>query len=230
MHLLGNFLLIFLSFSNISGFIHFLVLCVENKNIYLNQNVFLLQVFALVGFILVQCSQHSGSGRAQFFSTIAMIAFWFSGILLVLYLFHVIYVFSKIPWTKIEFFFCLGACLLLALSSAILIAGGNGFFTAAGVSRILFNCAKVKWDLDIYKWISLQHNELTLEKKSRSKCAWKSFYLKIIILISITVCFIFQFFGFVAMCAYGYDAYLKYRLYNTVVTNVVTRTTTVTVA
>lgn len=32
------------------------------------------------------------------------------------------------------------------------------------------------------------------------------------------------------MCAYGYDAFLKYQLYNTVITNVVTRTTTVTVA
>lgn len=127
-------------------------------------------VFVLIGFILVQCSQSSVDGRAQFFSTITMIAFWFSGILLVLYLFHVIYVFSKIPWTKIEFFFCVGACLMLALSSALLIAKGIGLFTAAG------------------------------------------------------------FFGFVAMCAYGYDAFLKYRLYNTVVTNVVTRTTTVTVA
>lgn len=39
-----------------------------------------------------------------------------------------------------------------------------------------------------------------------------------------------QFFGFVAMCAYGYDTFLKYQLYNTVITNVVTRTTTVTVA
>lgn len=46
--------------------------------------------------------------------------------------------------------------------------------------------------------------------------------------ISIPVHFIFQFFGFVAMCAYGYDAWLKYQQYNTVVTNVVTRTTTVT--
>lgn len=158
-------LVIFSIFSFHFHFQIFLVFCVENEIIYLNQNVFRLQVFALVGFILVQCSQHSGSGRAQFFSTIAMIAFWFSGILLVLYLFHVIYVFSKIPWTKIEFFFCLGACLLLALSSAILIAQGIGLFTAAGVSQILFNCAKVKWDLDEHKWISLQHNELTLEKK-----------------------------------------------------------------
>lgn len=39
-----------------------------------------------------------------------------------------------------------------------------------------------------------------------------------------------QFFGFVAMCAYAYDAFLKYQMYNMVVTNVVTRTTTVTVA
>lgn len=40
---------------------------------------------------------------------------------------------------------------------------------------------------------------------------------------------IFQFFGFVAMCAYGYDAFLKYRLFGTT-TTIVTQRTTVTVA
>lgn len=131
---------------------------------------FFWQAFVLIGFILVQVSEHSHIGTAQFYSTITMICFWFTGILLVLYLFHVIYVFTKVPWTKIEFFFCVGATLFLGLTSALLAAIGYGLFTAAA------------------------------------------------------------FFGFVAMCAYAYDAFLKYRMYNTVVTNVITRTTTVTVA
>ncbi|XP_055298825.1 plasmolipin-like [Sitodiplosis mosellana] len=126
--------------------------------------------FVLIGFILIQCSDHSGVTTAQFFSTIAMIGFWFTGILLVLYLFHAIYVLHKIPWIKIEFYFCAAETVLLMLSSAFIAAKGVGLFTAAA------------------------------------------------------------FFGFVAMCAYGYDAFLKYRQYNVVVTNVVTRTTTVTVA
>lgn len=131
---------------------------------------FFHQAFVLIGFICVQISEHSHNGYAQFFSTITMICFWFTGILLVLYLFHVIYVFNKVPWIKIEFFFCLGAAIFLGLTSALLAARGVGMFTAGA------------------------------------------------------------FFGFVAMCAYGYDAFLKYRMYNTVVTNVITRTTTVTVA
>lgn len=63
-----------------------------------------------------------------------MIAFWFTAILLVLYIFHVIYVFHKIPWIKIEFYFCAGATLFLMLSSALIAAKGVGLFTAAAVS------------------------------------------------------------------------------------------------
>jgi len=122
----------------------------------------------LIGFLLIQFSQWSAIGIAQLYSTVAMIAFWFSGILLVLYLFHVIYVFHKIPWIKIEFFFCGAATLFLMLASALVAARGIALFTGAA------------------------------------------------------------FFGFVAMVAYGYDAFLKYKSYNVVVTNVVTRTTTIT--
>lgn len=35
-----------------------------------------------------------------------MIAFWFTGILLGLYLFHIVEKFYKIPWLKLEFGFC----------------------------------------------------------------------------------------------------------------------------
>lgn len=151
----------------------------------------------LIGFICIQCSQYSPMGIAQFFSTVTMIAFWFTGILLVLYLFHVVYVFNKIPWMKIEFFFCAGATLFLMLTSSLVAARGVGLFTAAAVrlSSSFANFGFIDW---------LQRNEFSF---------W--FYL--------------QFFGYVAMCAYGYDAFLKYRQYNTI-TTVVHRTTTVTVA
>lgn len=168
--------------------------------------IFFLQIFVLIGFILVQCSDHSGAGIAQFFSTIAMIAFWFTGILLVLYLFHAIYVFHKIPWIKIEFYFCVGATLFLMLASALIAAKGVGLFTAAAVSVSNRN----KLNRLFYFFFS-------------------KVFIKYLSYLSLYVpCF--QFFGFVAMCAYGYDAFLKYRQYNVVVTNVVTRTTTVTVA
>lgn len=63
-----------------------------------------------------------------------MIAFWFTGILLVLYLFHAIYVFNKIPWTKIEFYFCGAATICLMLASSLVAARGVALFTAAAVS------------------------------------------------------------------------------------------------
>lgn len=88
----------------------------------------------MIAFLCVQFSDEKTMGRSQFFSTISMIAFWFSGVLLVLYLFHLIYVMSKIPWIKIEFFFCIGAALFLGISSAVIIgASGSGWVYTAGV-------------------------------------------------------------------------------------------------
>lgn len=91
------------------------------------------QIFTLLGFLCVLFSDFKSSGVCQFFSTITMIAFWFSGILLVLYLFHVIYVMSKIPWTKIEFFFCVGAVFFLALTSALIVGKQDKWLIAGGV-------------------------------------------------------------------------------------------------
>lgn len=78
-------------------------------------------------------SDHKTNGSSQFFSTISMISFWFSGVLLVLYLFHVIYVLSKVPWIKIEFFFCVGAAFCLGISSAVIVGHGIATLIAAGV-------------------------------------------------------------------------------------------------
>lgn len=96
-----------------------------------------IQIFVLIGFICIQCSQYSPMGIAQFFSTVSMIAFWFTGILLVLYLFHVVYAYQKIPWMKIEFYFCVAATLFLMLTSSLVAARGVGLFTAAAVRSFL---------------------------------------------------------------------------------------------
>ncbi|KOB64683.1 putative chemokine-like factor superfamily 4, partial [Operophtera brumata] len=46
-----------------------------------------------------------------------MIAFWFTGILLGFYLFHIVEKFYRIPWLRIEFVFCaLWTCLYLLAS------------------------------------------------------------------------------------------------------------------
>lgn len=108
---------------------------------FLNYFSLLLQILDLLGFICIQISDFSHSGTGQFFSTIAMTAFWFTGILLVLYLFQAVYVFNRIPWITIEFYFCLIATLSFMLTSSLAASKGVGLFTAAAVSDC-FACRK----------------------------------------------------------------------------------------
>lgn len=90
--------------------------------------------------------------RGSFFQTIGWIGFWFTGILLLSYLFHIVEKFYKIPWLKIEFGFCALWTVLYMIASAL--------------------CAAVS---------------------------------------SVEAYSVAAFFGFCAMVAYGYDAFLKYR-------------------
>lgn len=61
--------------------------------------MFFLQALNFLGFF---CVAISGLAlQANFFDTIAVFGFWFTGILLVLYLFHIVEKFYKIPWLKI---------------------------------------------------------------------------------------------------------------------------------
>lgn len=64
-----------------------------------------------------------------------MTGFWFTGILLAFYLFHVIEKTFKIPWPQIEFFYCVSWTGLLFLVSIFVLAmNADGAFTAAAVS------------------------------------------------------------------------------------------------
>lgn len=108
-------------------------------------------VLNLIGFICIEVSYFSHLSRGSFFNTVAMIGFWFSGIMLVFYLFHVCEKFHKIPWLKIEMYFCAAWTLLYMLASSLAAAANVEAFQAAA------------------------------------------------------------FFGYCAMIAYGYDAFLKYK-------------------
>lgn len=64
-----------------------------------------------------------------------MIAFWFTGILLGFYLFHIVEKFYKIPWLRVELGFT-GLWTLFYLIAAILaITVGDNPHSAAAVSR-----------------------------------------------------------------------------------------------
>ena len=87
----------------------------------------------LIGFICIEVTVFSYTSRATFFNTVAMIGFWFSGIMLVLYMFHLVEKFYKLPWIKIElvFYFCLAVLYLIAAS--LVCAYPVEAFRAAGV-------------------------------------------------------------------------------------------------
>nr|CAD7447253.1 unnamed protein product [Timema bartmani] len=58
-------------------------------------------VLNLLGFICISVSWGATTSRGSWFNTVAMTGFWFTGIMLALYLFHVVEKFYKIPWLKI---------------------------------------------------------------------------------------------------------------------------------
>ncbi|XP_077295733.1 plasmolipin-like [Arctopsyche grandis] len=108
-------------------------------------------VLNLLGFICIEVSGYSFHSRGSWFNTVAMGGFWFTGIMLAFYLFHVLEKFYKIPWLKIELVFCALWTLFYLLAACLAATFGLEAYAAA------------------------------------------------------------SFFGFCAMIAYGYDAYLKFR-------------------
>ncbi|KAI8427337.1 hypothetical protein MSG28_001916 [Choristoneura fumiferana] len=76
---------------------------------------------SLLGFICVQVASYRSS-RSSFFAWISMMAFWFTGLLLGLYLFHLVEKFYKIPWLKIELVFCGLWTFFYLIASSLVVA------------------------------------------------------------------------------------------------------------
>lgn len=94
-----------------------------------------LQVLNFIGFICIEASGvFSYASRGSWFIFVAMTGFWTTGILLALYLFHLIEVLYKIPWLKIEFVFCAVLSLLYLIAAAMAVTYAVEAYTAAGVS------------------------------------------------------------------------------------------------
>lgn len=101
----------------------------------------------LLGFICILASKYTSLPSGSFFNTVAMTGFWFTGILLVFYLFHVIERFFRIPWIQIELVFC-ALWTLLYLIAAITVSTVNaGAFTAAAFFGF---CAMVAYGYDTW--------------------------------------------------------------------------------
>ncbi|KAK1120324.1 hypothetical protein K0M31_012308 [Melipona bicolor] len=103
----------------------------------------------LLGFICITVSSQSNSSRGAWFNTVAMGGFWFTGILLVFYMFHIIEKFSKIPWLKIEFIFC-GLWTIFYVLAASLTAGHATYIEAFGAAAFFGFCAMVVYGYDAW--------------------------------------------------------------------------------
>lgn len=106
-------------------------------------------ILNLLGFICITVSSQSSHSRGGWFNTVAMGGFWFTGILLVLYLFHIVEKFSKIPWLKIEFIFCT-IWTVFYLLAASLAANYAPYTEAFGVAAFFGFCAMIAYGYDAW--------------------------------------------------------------------------------
>ena len=96
----------------------------------------MFQILNLLGFICIEVSAFSYHSRGSYFIFCSMTGFWFTGILLLFYLFHIIEKFYRIPWLKIEFGFCAVWTVLYLIASCLAATLGVEAFAVAAVSEI----------------------------------------------------------------------------------------------
>ncbi|XP_074034717.1 CKLF-like MARVEL transmembrane domain-containing protein 4 isoform X2 [Leptinotarsa decemlineata] len=125
-------------------------------------------VVNLIGFICIEASGfHAESSRGTFFNTVAMTGFWFTGILLALYLFHIVEKLYKIPWVKIEFVFCALWTGLYLIASSLAIAYHVEAYIAAGFFGF---CGMVLYGIDAFiKFQAIKNGQLAQGERVISK-------------------------------------------------------------
>lgn len=112
----------------------------------------------LLGFVCVEASRYTNLSSGTFFNTIAMIGFWFSGILLAFYVFHVVERFFRIPWIQIEMFFCIAWTALYLIASISVASVNSGAYTAAAFFGF---CAMVAYGYDSWvKFNAFRNDEI----------------------------------------------------------------------
>nr|XP_026490560.1 CKLF-like MARVEL transmembrane domain-containing protein 4 [Vanessa tameamea] len=89
-------------------------------------------VLNLLGFICIQSSAFWSNGRGVYFNVVAHLGLWFTGILLVMYLFHVVEKYHNFMWLKVEMIACGIISFLYLIASTIVVAFGSAAYSAAG--------------------------------------------------------------------------------------------------
>ncbi|VVC89206.1 unnamed protein product [Leptidea sinapis] len=89
-------------------------------------------VLNLLGFICVQSSVFWSNWRGVYFNITAQLALWFTLILLLLYIFHVIEKYHNVKWLHIEMIGCGVLTFMYLIASTIVVAFGSAAYSAGG--------------------------------------------------------------------------------------------------
>ncbi|XP_049872206.1 CKLF-like MARVEL transmembrane domain-containing protein 4 [Pectinophora gossypiella] len=89
-------------------------------------------VLDLLGFICIQSSAFWSNGRGVYFNIVAHLGLWFSGIMLALYLYHIVEKYHNVPWLRIELVVYVLLTFLYLIASTIVVAFGSAAYSAAG--------------------------------------------------------------------------------------------------
>ncbi|XP_037790945.1 CKLF-like MARVEL transmembrane domain-containing protein 4 [Penaeus monodon] len=106
-------------------------------------------VLNLVGYICVMCSVQSDAYTAGWFSFVSMTGFWVTGILLVLYLMHVLEKFHMVPWLFQELGYCaLWTFFYFTASTAC--ASWGGYYPAWAAAAFFGYAAMIAYGVDAF--------------------------------------------------------------------------------
>ncbi|KAG6453011.1 CKLF-like MARVEL transmembrane domain-containing protein 4 [Manduca sexta] len=115
-------------------------------------------LFNFIGFVCVQASAFWSNGRGVFFNIVANLGFWFSGAMLLFYLFHLIEKYHNIKWLQVEMVACAVMVFLYMIASTIVVAFGSAAYSAGGFFGYL---AMVLYGVDAFlKYKALKAGEL----------------------------------------------------------------------
>ncbi|XP_045470067.1 CKLF-like MARVEL transmembrane domain-containing protein 4 [Harmonia axyridis] len=110
------------------------------------------------GFICIEASGLASHTRGGFFNFVALVAIFFTGILLIFYLFHIIEKTFRIPWLMVEFAFCaIWTFAFFAVSIMAATYGSDAYLFAAFFGF----CCMVAYGIDAFlKYSSLKRGEI----------------------------------------------------------------------
>ncbi|KAK8741761.1 hypothetical protein OTU49_002381 [Cherax quadricarinatus] len=106
-------------------------------------------VFNLIGYICAAVSTYNTYSHANWFSFVSMTGFWVTGILLVLYLMHVLERFYMVPWLMLEFGYC-ALWTFFYLTAASACASWGGVDAAAAAAAFFGYVAMILYGIDAF--------------------------------------------------------------------------------